>query len=98
MRFKLDEQTEVRAYYIDKYPTDELGKRIRMAVTFKDVFNTLDNRACVYDLLNVHDSLVRERVFEALSEVMGCEYDYIYSQWLIRTEYEHTFTMNKTNK
>ncbi len=98
MRFKLDEQTEVRAYYIDKYPTDELGEQIRMAVTFKDVFNTLDNRACVYDLLNVHDSLVRERVFEALSEVMGCEYDYIYSQWLIQTEYEHTFTMNKTNK
>lgn len=85
MRFKLDEQTEVRAYYMDKYATDELGEQIRMGVTFKDVFHALDNRVCVYDLLNVHDSLVRERVFEALSEVMGCEYDYIYSQWLRRT-------------
>jgi len=88
MRFKLDEKTEVRAYYMDKYATDELGAEIRMGVTFKDV----------YDLLNVHDSLVRERVFEALSEIMKCEYDYIFSQWLRRTEYEHAFTMNKTNK
>lgn len=96
MRFKLDEKTEVRAYYMDKYPTDELGTEIRMGVTFKDVFNTLDNRACVYDLLNVHDSLVRERVFEALSEIMKCEYDYIFSQWLRRTPYEKNFTMNKT--
>jgi len=95
MRFKLDEQTEVRAYYMDKYATDELGAEMRRGVTFKDVFNTLDNRACVYDLLNVHDSLVRERVFEALSEIMKCEYDYIFSQWLRRTAYEHTFTMNK---
>ena len=85
MRFKLDEQTEVRAYYMDKYATDELGEQIRMGVTFKDVFRALDNRVCVYDLLNVHDSLVRERVFEALSEVMWCEYDYIYSQWLRQT-------------
>lgn len=85
MRFKLDEQTEVRAYYMDKYATDELGKQIRTGVTFKDVFYALDNRGFVYDLLNVHDSLVRERVFEALSEVMGCEYDYIYSQWLRQT-------------
>lgn len=85
MRFKLDEQTEVRAYYMDKYATDELGEEIRMGVTFKDVFHALDNRVCVYDLLNVHDSLVRERVFEALSEVMECEYDYIYSQWLRQT-------------
>lgn len=85
MRFKLDEKTEVRAYYMDKYATDELGTEIRMGVTFKDVFNTLDNRACVYDLLNVHDSLVRERVFEALSKIMKCEYDYIFSQWLKRT-------------
>ena len=78
---------------MDKYATDELGEQIRMGVTFKDVFHALDNRVCVYDLLNVHDSLVRERVFEALSEVMECEYDYIFSQWLRRTEYEHTFTM-----
>ena len=68
MRFKLDEQTEVRAYYMDKYATDELGEQIRMGVTFKDVFHALDNRVCVYDLLNVHDSLVRERVFESESQ------------------------------
>jgi len=58
MRFKLDEKTEVRSYYMDKYATDELGTEIRMGITFNDVFNALDNRACVYDLLNVHDSLV----------------------------------------
>ena len=85
MRFKLDEKTEVRAYYMDKYATDELGTEIRMGVTFKDVFNTLDNRACIYDLLKEHDSIVRERVFEALSKIMKCEYDYIFSQWLKRT-------------
>ena len=46
------------------------------------VFECLDSYENIYDLLGVGDSLVRERIFEALAEIMNVEYDYIYHQWL----------------
>jgi hypothetical protein len=46
------------------------------------VFKCLDNYENIYDLIGVGDSLVRERIFEALAEIMNVEYDYIYHQWL----------------
>ena len=30
----------------------------------------------------VYDSLVRERIFEKLAEIIGTDYDYIYDQWV----------------
>ena len=34
------------------------------------------------DFLGVDDSLVRERMFDALATLMGCSYEHIYYQWL----------------
>ena len=35
-----------------------------------------------YAFLGVQDSIVRERVFDALATLMGCWYYHIYHQWL----------------
>lgn len=51
-------------------------------ITFKDVFNTLDSYQDVYKLIGVDDSVVRERVFGKLSEIMKVDYDTIYNKWL----------------
>ena len=73
---------EVRGYYMDKYPTDDLGQCIKEGVTFENVFVSLQCGECVYDLLDVLDSIVREGVFEALASVMGCRYEPIYDKWM----------------
>ena len=74
--------TKVWEWYVETYPTDELGIEIHKAVRFSDVFEALDNYRCVYELLTVYDSVVRERVFEGLVIVTGHTYREIYDKWL----------------
>lgn len=74
---------EIREWYMSNYPTDELGKDIQHEVTFYDLFECMDNYKDVYELLGVDDSIVRERVFSKLAEIMEVSYDYIYDQWMI---------------
>ena len=82
MKFKLRATSNVKAFYLDKYPTDELSQGIDSNISFKMVFECLDSYGNIYDLIGVGDSLVRERIFEALAKIMNVEYDYIYYQWL----------------
>lgn len=76
------ENTNIKQWYVKAFPTDELGCEINEDVSFKDLFTALDNRKDVYDFLGIYDSIVRERTFEKLSEVMDVDYDYIYNLWL----------------
>lgn len=82
MKFKLRPKSNVKAFYQYKYPTDELSKEIDSNISFEMVFECLDNYGNIYDLIGVGDSLIRERIFEALAEIMNVKYDYIYHQWL----------------
>ena len=88
MKFTLNEHTTLRAYYMREYPTDEMGKDIKHGIKFIDLFNCLNEYKCVYEFMGAGDSIVRERMFEALSKIMECDYDYIYSQWLYHPEPE----------
>jgi len=74
--------TLLREYYINSYPSDAIGKEMNRYVTFVDLFECLDNYQDVYSLINVYDSLVRERLFDKLSEIMCVDYSYIYNQWI----------------
>jgi hypothetical protein len=76
------ENTNIKQWYMNAFPTDELGEELNENVRFNDVIVALDNYKDVYDLLGVYDSIVRERVFEKLSNIMNVDYDYIYKQWL----------------
>lgn len=75
-------ETNVKNWYVETYPTDELGLELNERLTFYDVFIVLDARKDIYKYLGVDDSIVRERVFGKLSEMMNVDYDYIYYQWL----------------
>lgn len=73
----------IKQWYCATYPTDDLGLELPDNITFGDLFRTLDHGGSVYRLLgNGADSLIRERCFERLSEIMDCDYGYIYDQWL----------------
>ena len=76
------EKTKIKEWYMKEYPTDELGVEIDNEITFEDLFVVLDTYKDVYEALNVWDSIVRERVFGQLAEIMNVDYDYIYEQWL----------------
>lgn len=73
---------KIKEWYIKEYPTDELGVEINKDITFYDLFIVLDTYKDVYEALSVADSIIRERVFNKLAEIMCVDYDYIYTQWL----------------
>ena len=78
----ITENTKIKEWYMTEYPDDELGEEMTKDVTFYDLFVVLDTYKSVYDTLNVWDSIIRERVFGKLAEIMNVDYDYIYEQWL----------------
>jgi hypothetical protein len=73
----------IKEYYTSTYATDELGLDIDSSATFEGLFETLDSYKDVYEYIGVDDSVIRERVFEKLAEIMQCDYEYIYNQWLL---------------
>jgi hypothetical protein len=79
---KGEEYEPIKEWYMNVYPSDELGKEIKANITFHGLFECLDRYNNVYDFLGIADSTVRERVFDRLSTIMNVGYDYIYDQWL----------------
>ena len=74
---------KIKEWYCSEYPTDDLGSELNGSVSWYDLFYCLDRRHNVYEFLGVDDSLVRERIFEKLAEIMEVDYNYIYEQWLL---------------
>lgn len=70
--------TNVKNWYIENYPSDELGQEINPAATLEEIY-------CepwrVYDL-TIGDSLIRERVFDELAKRHNIEYGLIYTAWV----------------
>jgi hypothetical protein len=73
---------KIKEYYLENFPTDELGVEINENVTFAGLLNVLTIDGDVYRYIGVTDSLVRERVFEGLSKELGTSYDYVYNLWI----------------
>ena len=72
----------IREFYVNNYPSDEMGKSINPEATFDGLVQTLSKCQDVYEYMNVYDSIIRERCFEKLSLILNCEYDVIYQRWL----------------
>ena len=73
---------EIKEFYLDEYPTDELGLEINEKATFVGLLNTLHEGGDVYDYIEVGDSIVRERLFEELAKQLNESYDYVYDLWM----------------
>jgi len=73
---------KIKDWYIKTYPKDDLGEELNDDVTFNDLWNGIHKKEDVYEIMGVDDSIIRERLFEHLSEIKGVDYDYIYKKWL----------------
>lgn len=69
--------TNVRRWYHKEYPTDPEWKSLE-DFTFYDVFYLLDNYYCP----DFGDSIIRERIFQKLANIMDVDLHYIYEQWI----------------
>ena len=82
IREKYNGQTLISVFYKECYPTDDWGYiGMNKAITFQDAFECLQVGFDFYTFLGVSDSIVRERVFDALATLMGCDYEHVYYQW-----------------
>ncbi len=78
-----DMDMNIREFYLEMYPSDDLGVEINENATFDGLFRVLDTYGDVYEYIGVGDSLIRERLFERLSEIMGVSYNEVYDQWMM---------------
>ena len=76
-------ELEIKKWYLENYANDTIGKKLKDNVTFNDLFYALDRYKDIYETMGNVDTVVRERVFEKLAELMGVDYMYIYDQWLM---------------
>jgi hypothetical protein len=72
----------IKEFYLNEYPTDELGIELNNNITFAGLVTELFGGHDVYEYIGVHDSLVRERLFSELAKQLNTSYDYVYNLWL----------------
>jgi hypothetical protein len=72
----------IKQFYLETYPTDDMGKDIKDDATFVGLVTQLFGDGNVYDYLGVYDSLIRERLFSELAKQLKTSYDYVYNLWL----------------
>lgn len=71
---------KIRDFYMWKYPQDELGAELS-DVSFGDLLAALVAKRDVYEVIGEGDSIIRERLFERLADLVGVGYDTIYELW-----------------
>lgn len=72
----------IKEWYLKAYPGDEYGEHINDKITFADLITAMYFREDCYRVLNVYDSVIRERVFEKCAELFDKPYNDIYELWL----------------
>jgi hypothetical protein len=72
----------IREYYLETYPTDDLGLDLNLTPTFAGLLNQLIVGGDVYRYIGVSDSVIRERLFERLAQELEVSYDYVYNLWI----------------
>lgn len=72
----------IKDWYIKNYASDELGREINPLVGFKDCLRMMENGKDFYDIIDVVDSVIRERVFKEIARVHNISYDEVYNLWI----------------
>jgi hypothetical protein len=72
----------IREFYLENYPTDELGLELNETPTFSGLLNQLITSGDIYQYIGVADSVIRERLFERLAKELNVKYEYVYNLWL----------------
>jgi len=74
---------KIKNYYTETFPNDKEGKHINPKATFGGLHKALANDINVYEYIGVGDSIIRERVFQKLADILNVNYDVIYDAWSI---------------
>ena len=74
--------TSVKSWYSKEYPNDNLKSGLNKNVSFMRILGTLEAGEDVYDVLGEADSVIRERVFTKLAELLNLDYEAIYNLWI----------------
>lgn len=73
-------QQQIKAFYIDCFNDVEGGQELK-AITFGELLQALENGTEIYSYSGACDSIVRERLFILLANILGKKYSYIYDLW-----------------
>lgn len=74
---------KLKEFYLENYPEDVVvGNEINTDANFLGLLKSLNISKNIYDYIGVYDSLVRERLFVGLTELIGVDYDYVYNKWI----------------
>lgn len=76
------EKSNVRNWYLKAYSSDDLGPSIHEDLTFQNIMEALNNGDDIYSVIGVPDSVVRERIFAKVAEILEVDYKVIYDKWL----------------
>lgn len=72
----------IKEYYLKNYPSDDLGAHLIDDTTFTGLLNELYKGNDIYKYIGVTDSIIRERLFEKLAQIIFRSYNYIYNIWI----------------
>jgi len=82
-----EKSVKIKDWYLENYPSDDLGEELNDEVTFEDMWNEDYKKYDIYQVMGVGDSLIRERLFEHLAEIKGVSYDVVYRKLFSNIEY-----------
>ena len=71
----------VREFYLNEYPTEQLGQYLSETATWEGLLLTLQQGGNVYEYLNVWDGTVREVLFQELANQQNVSYSYLDELW-----------------
>lgn len=83
-------QSGVKEWYSRTFPTDELASELNANATFGSVRDAIMSGKDVYTELGSYDSVVRERVFRQLADVLDLPYKSVYNAWIENSESAET--------
>lgn len=72
---------DIKKFYLENYPSDEIGIELSEKATFSGLLFELYNQGDVYKYIGVGDSVIRERIFEKLADQLQVSVQYIYKLW-----------------
>lgn len=85
VRHNLSSDTDIKKWYTLEYPSDECGNDLKSGVTFLDVWEGMKKGQEFYGMVfsqNKGDSIVRERIFGEMAEILDLDYEDVYQVWL----------------
>lgn len=72
----------IKDWYKETFPSDPAGNKLNSGMTFDSLFFALKDGESIDNAFGISNSLVRNRLFTALSEFCGISYDAICKKWI----------------